>query len=109
MCQFENENTPGFSLVAEGIQRYAAEAPPIIQRRWETVKAERQRSKEMAAKELLGFTESATAHKSTVDSAGHDIVPDGTQRFGPFIFTKERFYRVTALTLLKLTSKVLQR
>lgn len=80
MCQFENENTPGFSLVAESIQRYAAEAPPVIQRRWETEKAERQRSKEMAAKELLGFTESATAQKYTVDSAAHYFVMDHKRR-----------------------------
>ncbi len=73
MCQFKNKNTPGFSVVAEGIQGYAAEAPAIIQRRWETEKAERQRSKEMAAKELVGVTESATAQESPMDSAGHVI------------------------------------
>jgi len=64
MCKFENENTPGFALVAEGIQRYAAEAPAVIQRRWETEKAERQRSRAMAAKELIGIAESATVQES---------------------------------------------
>jgi len=71
MCKFEDENTPGFSLVAEGIQRYAAEAPAIIQRRWEAEKAERQRSKELAAKEIIGITESATPKESPRGSAGH--------------------------------------
>jgi len=73
MCKFEDDDTPGFSVVAEGIQRYAAEAPAIIQRRWETEKAERQRSKEMVAKELIGITESAITQASPVDLAGHVI------------------------------------
>jgi len=73
MCKFEDNDTPGFSVVAEGIQRYAAEAPAIIQRRWETEKAERQRSKEMAAKELIGITESAITQASPEDLAGHVI------------------------------------
>ena len=35
MCKFENDNAPGFDLVAEGIQRYADDAPETILGRWE--------------------------------------------------------------------------
>ncbi|KAL8792224.1 MAG: hypothetical protein Q9195_005180 [Heterodermia aff. obscurata] len=31
MCRFENESSPGYSIVTEAIQRYAAEAPKKIQ------------------------------------------------------------------------------
>ena len=41
MCKFENDNAPGFDLVADGIQRYAAEALGYITRRWEAEKRER--------------------------------------------------------------------
>ena len=41
MCKFENDGAPGFDLVAEGIQRYADEAPDFITGRWEAEKRER--------------------------------------------------------------------
>lgn len=41
MCKFENDGAPGFDLVAEGIQRYADEAPGFITGRWEAEKRER--------------------------------------------------------------------
>ncbi|KAL9626427.1 MAG: hypothetical protein Q9204_007314 [Flavoplaca sp. TL-2023a] len=34
MCVFENRDTPGFTLVVDAIQRYAAEASEPIRRRW---------------------------------------------------------------------------
>lgn len=34
MCKFESDSAPGFELVAEGIQRYASDAPNIILSRW---------------------------------------------------------------------------
>ena len=37
MCKFENENSPGFNLVAEGIERYANDAPDTILKRWKSV------------------------------------------------------------------------
>ena len=40
MCKFENDAAPGFDLVAEGIQRYASEAPGTIALRWEAERAE---------------------------------------------------------------------
>lgn len=52
MCKFENENAPGFDLVAEGIQRYAEEAPATIRTRWETEKKERLTAKQAQAAEI---------------------------------------------------------
>lgn len=34
MCTFDNADTPGFALVTEAIERYAAEAPQTISNRW---------------------------------------------------------------------------
>lgn len=34
MCTFDNEGTPGFTMVTEAIQRYATDAPETIRRRW---------------------------------------------------------------------------
>lgn len=41
MCKFDNDNAPGFDLVAEGIQRYADDAPDTIVGRWEAEMGER--------------------------------------------------------------------
>lgn len=38
MCKFENQSSPGFFMVAEGIQRYAGEAPDLIVKRWASEK-----------------------------------------------------------------------
>lgn len=40
MCKFESENAPGFDLVVEAIQRYAAEAIAAIPARWENERYE---------------------------------------------------------------------
>ena len=42
MCTFDNDGTPGFHLVTEAIQRYAAEAPQAISKRWVVEYGERQ-------------------------------------------------------------------
>ncbi|KAG6988928.1 hypothetical protein G7Y79_00067g095430 [Physcia stellaris] len=34
MCQFDNDHSPGFALVTEALQRYAAAAPESIQAAW---------------------------------------------------------------------------
>lgn len=34
MCKFDDDNSPGFELVYEAIQRYASEAPAAIVKRW---------------------------------------------------------------------------
>lgn len=52
MCKFESDNAPGFSLVAEGIQRYADEAPAVIIGRWEAEKRERGLRREAEVTEM---------------------------------------------------------
>ena len=52
MCKFENEDSPGFSLVADGIQRYAEESPAKIRRNWETEKRSRMNEKQAEAAEI---------------------------------------------------------
>ncbi|KAL8716956.1 MAG: hypothetical protein Q9225_005757 [Loekoesia sp. 1 TL-2023] len=52
MCKFENESAPGFDLVAEGIQRYAEEAPATIEQRWKAEKKERSTMMQAEAAEL---------------------------------------------------------
>lgn len=52
MCKFENDNAPGFDLVAEGIQRYAEAAPATVRTRWDTEKEERLMLNRAAAAEL---------------------------------------------------------
>ncbi len=53
MCKFESDGAPGFDLVAEGIQRYAEEAPAIITSRWESEHAERIAKKRSEIEEIL--------------------------------------------------------
>ena len=53
MCKFENENSPGFDLLTEGIQRYAGAAPAIIHSRWDTERADKRRRREAELTELL--------------------------------------------------------
>ncbi|KAL8994880.1 MAG: hypothetical protein Q9169_005278 [Polycauliona sp. 2 TL-2023] len=57
MCTFENEDTPGFALVADAIQRYATDAPETIRRRWLTEPGEQQLR-------LVGGTSSGLARQS---------------------------------------------
>ncbi len=53
MCKFESDKSPGFDLVAEGIQRYAEDAPGTIKTRWESELEERLRNRRVEAAELL--------------------------------------------------------
>lgn len=61
MCKFENENSPGYDLVSEGIQRYAGEAPTTISVRWQAARRNQHLQKQDEVRELLGG-------KITVDS-----------------------------------------
>ena len=54
MCQFESECTPGFCVVTEAIQRYAAEAPKRIQADWQSERAEGYLRTEAQVRELRG-------------------------------------------------------
>ena len=53
MCKFENDNSPGFDLIVDGIQRYAEEAPLTMRQRWIAEKQERLNQKLRKAKELV--------------------------------------------------------
>ena len=53
MCKFEDENAPGYDVVAEAIMRYADDAPNLIRSRWEEEKHIRDFEKQEIAKELL--------------------------------------------------------
>ena len=59
MCKFENENAPGFDLVAEAIQRYADEAPESVRRSWSSEDQERLIGRKAAA-DALGFSDKGT-------------------------------------------------
>ena len=54
MCKFEDENAPGYDVVAEAIQRYAEEGPKTISKRWLEEKNIRNVERREAAEELLG-------------------------------------------------------
>ena len=54
MCKFEDIDSPGYESVAEGIQRYAEDAPALIRARWIEELSLRQTSKQSEAKELMG-------------------------------------------------------
>ena len=56
MCKFESDGAPGFSLIAEGIQRYAVNAPKAVSSRWSSERAEQRARKEADAEELLAST-----------------------------------------------------
>lgn len=43
MCKFDDDNSPGFELVCEAIQRYASEAPAAVKKRWKLEKDIRER------------------------------------------------------------------
>lgn len=45
MCKFDDENSPGFGLVYEAIQRYASEAPAAVRKRWTLEKDIRERER----------------------------------------------------------------
>ncbi|KAL8912866.1 MAG: hypothetical protein Q9171_002244 [Xanthocarpia ochracea] len=66
MCKFDNESAPGFDLVAEGIQRYAGEAPAKIKRNWAAENQERTSVKHAEAAEATELY-SGTRFESTFE------------------------------------------
>jgi protein SERAC1 len=56
MCKFEDENAPGYDVVAEAIMRYSDDAPNLITGRWEEEKRIRDLEKQEMAKEVLRGT-----------------------------------------------------
>lgn len=53
MCKFESDSSPGFDLVAEGIQRYAEEAPTTIKTRWIQERKSSEAQKQAAIEEIM--------------------------------------------------------
>lgn len=53
MCKFENESAPSFHLVAEAVQRFAGQAPEIIEKRWDSEGAERRARKEAEVEKII--------------------------------------------------------
>jgi len=53
MAKFESDSSPGFDLVADGIQRYAGDAPPTISVRWGAERSGRDAEKRAEVKELF--------------------------------------------------------
>lgn len=52
MCKFDDDGSPGFNLVVEAIQRYAAEAPKMVTHRWVFERDERQTRRTLKISEL---------------------------------------------------------
>ncbi|MCJ1396142.1 hypothetical protein MMC18_009031 [Xylographa bjoerkii] len=53
MCKFENEYSPGFDLVVDGIQRYSEDAPATIGARWTSERSERKTNRIRKAMEIF--------------------------------------------------------
>lgn len=52
MCKFEDENAPGYEVVAEAILRYSRQAPTVIADRWVEEKKTRVLEKRAKAREI---------------------------------------------------------
>ena len=67
MCQFGNENSPGFALVTEALQRYASAAPQNIQAAWDLEHKEYHAKTEAEAREKLSSI-SISHYPTTLDT-----------------------------------------
>ena len=56
MCKFANESSPGFALLVEAVQRYAVQAPSVVQHRWKTERDKQEIRVEAQIRELRGDT-----------------------------------------------------
>ncbi|KAL9103258.1 MAG: hypothetical protein Q9163_001680 [Psora crenata] len=68
MCKFENDSAPGFDLVAEGIQRYASNAPETIARRWIAEREERTAKKKAEIQDILPGSMIGTPHSGSTST-----------------------------------------
>ncbi|KAL8670680.1 MAG: hypothetical protein Q9168_004801, partial [Polycauliona sp. 1 TL-2023] len=71
MCKFENESAPGFDLVAEGIQRYAEDAPARIKRNWDAENQERTTARQAEVVEISGNSSSSLAVSNSSLAVGN--------------------------------------
>ncbi|KAF3386293.1 hypothetical protein F1880_001048 [Penicillium rolfsii] len=59
MCKFDDENSPGYEVVAEAILRYSREAPSVIADRWIEERKTRTLEKKAKAREIYDGTNEA--------------------------------------------------
>ena len=72
MCRFDDEHSPGFCVVTEAIQRYAAQAPEKILADWQSEKAEGQVRTDAQVRELSGTAIYHTNRASSTSGGGGD-------------------------------------
>ncbi|KAJ5095399.1 hypothetical protein NUU61_004755 [Penicillium alfredii] len=73
MCKFEDENAPGYEVVAEAILRYSRQAPTVVADRWVEEKKARTLEKKARARELYdGRVEESG--RSMPDLTGHSVL-----------------------------------
>ncbi len=53
MCKFETKTSPGYTEVAEGIKRYASDAPDTITKRWPQERKTRLLERKAEAEEIF--------------------------------------------------------
>ncbi|KAL8999612.1 MAG: hypothetical protein Q9169_001572 [Polycauliona sp. 2 TL-2023] len=79
MCKFENENAPGFDLVAEGIQRYAEDAPARIKRNWDAENQERTTAKQAEVVEISASVKNTPPQQRTPQSDSNSTFGNSSQ------------------------------
>ena len=83
MCKFDNENSPGFQLVAEAIYRYAEDAEHVIPGRWDAENQTRRFARYKAAEELVPKVDSLSIGGPTRGSISPGITSSaGTSAIG---------------------------
>lgn len=60
ICKFEDQNAPGYEVVAEAVQRYADAAPRLIKQRWKEERRICEFERQGAARELFDGKHSST-------------------------------------------------
>lgn len=81
MCQFDNENTPGFGLVTEALQRYASEAPQVIEAAWLLEHKEHQVKIVAEVGEKLGST-SLSGYETSPNTASSKAIGQNVRLLG---------------------------
>jgi len=77
MCKFESENAPGYTIVAEAVQRYSEDAGRLIETRWSEERRIRDLERRQAGLEVLGDSMS-----SELFNTGHLAITPANQASG---------------------------
>lgn len=75
MCKFEDENAPGYEVVAEALLRYSRQAPAVITERWGEEKKARAAEKRARAREIFDDNEQSTPELGTTGRATTNLLP----------------------------------